>query len=68
MRSDPGSVGFLPAFPGLACQMDQILSIMAWCIQKIGSAGAVGMLDIVPLSHMWTRLWGRSSKSVVKPV
>jgi len=31
--------------------------MLAWCIQKIGSAGAVGIQPIVPPTQTWTPLW-----------
>src|SRR5262245_43119002 len=54
-----GLVAPLPArfgfSPGCACcQSHHSRSMLAWCIQKIGSAGAVGTADIVPPTQTCT--------------
>src|SRR5712692_8093509 len=60
----PLSGGFLPALPGIFCHFHQRRSMFAWCIQKIGSAGAVGMTPIEPPTHTCTESWIPSSVEV----
>src|SRR5919197_3033763 len=48
----PDRLGFSPACP--CCQSHQSRSMLQWCIQKIGSAGAVAMKPIVPPTHTCT--------------
>src|SRR5919197_1110804 len=48
----PLRLGFSPAWP--CCHSHQRRSMFAWCIQKIGSAGAVEMKPIVPPTQTWT--------------
>src|SRR6266699_5875840 len=48
----PLRLGFSPAWP--CCHSHQSRSMFAWCIQKIGSAGAVAMKPIVPPTQTWT--------------
>src|SRR6266542_472704 len=50
----PVRFGFSPACP--CCHSHQSRSMFAWCIQKIGSAGAVAMKPIVPPTQTWTPL------------
>src|SRR6266702_1968775 len=58
----PLRLGFLPGWT--CCHCHQSRSMLAWCIQKIGSVGAVAMKDIVPPTQTWTPPWTPSRLEV----
>src|SRR5258708_26901915 len=58
----PVRFGFSPGWA--CCHCHHRRSTLAWCIQKIGSDGAVAMYPMFPPTQTWTAPWMASRPDV----